>query len=149
MLRRGALLSRPLRPALARPHVVSKLSSSSSASSTSASNAASRLPDDKKSLRDFIRVPSAAQTSAGSTGSQCATSFPEAARIGSEESEEEPPLPSSIDQLLAERGVTVTSWADWQMLDTAEQARGAASGRPRLKITNVQEMLAIIAAGPA
>ena len=63
-----------------------------------------------------------------------------------------PALPeggSSIDQLLAERGVTVTSWADWQTLDTAEQARGAASGRPRLKITNVQEMLAIIAAGPA
>jgi ferredoxin--NADP+ reductase len=56
---------------------------------------------------------------------------------------------SSIDQLLAERGVTVTSWADWQTLDTAEQARGAASGRPRLKITNVQEMLEIIAAGPA
>lgn len=59
-----------------------------------------------------------------------------------------PALPegvSSIDQLLAERGVTVTSWADWQTLDKAEQARGAASGRPRLKITDVREMLETIA----
>ncbi len=52
---------------------------------------------------------------------------------------------SSIDALLAERGVTVTSWADWQTLDKAELERGAAQGRPRVKITNVQEMLEIIA----
>lgn len=52
---------------------------------------------------------------------------------------------SPIDALLAERQVRVTSWADWQTLDKAEQERGAASGRPRLKITNVQEMLDIIA----
>lgn len=61
-----------------------------------------------------------------------------------------PALPegvSSIDQLLAERGVTVTSWADWQTLDKAEQTRGAASGRPRLKITDVREMLETIAPG--
>ena len=53
---------------------------------------------------------------------------------------------SSLDALLAERGVTVTSWADWQTLDKAEQARGAEQGRPRVKLTNVPEMLAIIAA---
>lgn len=51
---------------------------------------------------------------------------------------------SSIDALLAERNVNVTSWADWQALDRAEQARGAASGRPRLKITDLGEMLQII-----
>jgi hypothetical protein len=106
MLRRGAVLSSHLQQrALARLRVASKpfSSSSSTASSSSspASSATSRLPDDKKSLRDFIRVPSAAQSSADGTVSQCAASFPEAARIGSEESEEEPPLPSSIDQLLA------------------------------------------------
>jgi len=55
----------------------------------------------------------------------------------------------SIDALLAERGVMVTSWADWQVLDRAEQARGAAAGRPRAKCTAVAEMLAIIAAGRA
>lgn len=51
---------------------------------------------------------------------------------------------STIDELLTERGVTVTSWADWQTLDKVEQERGAALGRPRLKITDVQEMLSII-----
>ncbi len=53
---------------------------------------------------------------------------------------------SSIDDLLASRGVTVTSWADWQTLDKAEQSRGAAAGRPRAKITNIREMLEIISA---
>lgn len=53
---------------------------------------------------------------------------------------------SSLDALLAERGVTVTSWADWQALDRAEQERGAAAGRPRAKCTAVEEMLAIIGA---
>ncbi len=53
---------------------------------------------------------------------------------------------SSIDALLAARHVRVTSWADWQTLDKAEQERGAASGRPRLKITNIDEMLSIIGA---
>jgi ferredoxin--NADP+ reductase len=56
---------------------------------------------------------------------------------------------SSLDALLAERGVTVTSWADWQALDRAEQARGAAAGRPRAKCTNVAEMLDIIATSHA
>lgn len=51
---------------------------------------------------------------------------------------------STIDALLAERGVTTTSWGDWQALDAEEQARGAASGRPRVKITDVGEMLAVI-----
>jgi ferredoxin--NADP+ reductase len=54
---------------------------------------------------------------------------------------------STIDALLAERKVRVTSWADWQTLDKAEQERGAASGRPRVKITNVDEMLSIVGAG--
>lgn len=51
-----------------------------------------------------------------------------------------------IDTLLAERGVVVTSWADWQRLDQAEQARGAAAGRPRAKITAIDEMLTIVRA---
>jgi ferredoxin--NADP+ reductase len=51
-----------------------------------------------------------------------------------------------VDALLAERGVTVTDWSDWQRLDAEEQRRGEASGRPRVKITDVDEMLAVIAA---
>lgn len=56
---------------------------------------------------------------------------------------------SSLDALLAERGVLVTSWSDWQALDQAEQARGAAAGRSRTKITDVREMLSVIEASRA
>jgi ferredoxin--NADP+ reductase len=52
----------------------------------------------------------------------------------------------SIDELLRERGVAVTSWGDWLLLDQAEQERGAAAGRPREKVSSVVEMLEIIAA---
>jgi ferredoxin/flavodoxin---NADP+ reductase len=51
----------------------------------------------------------------------------------------------SLDTLLAERGVRVTSWSDWQRLDQVEQERGAALGRPRCKLTAIDEMLQIIA----
>lgn len=49
-----------------------------------------------------------------------------------------------LDALLAERQVRVTSWADWQRIDQAEQERGAAAGRPRTKITAIDEMLTIV-----
>jgi ferredoxin--NADP+ reductase len=49
-----------------------------------------------------------------------------------------------LDALLAERQVRVTNWADWQRIDQAEQARGAAAGRPRAKITAIDEMLTIV-----
>ncbi len=51
---------------------------------------------------------------------------------------------SSIDALLAERNVHVTTWDDWQALDRAEKSRGASAGRTRTKITDVREMLRII-----
>jgi ferredoxin/flavodoxin---NADP+ reductase len=54
-----------------------------------------------------------------------------------------------IDALLAERNVRVTTWQDWQALDRVEQERGAASGRPRTKLTALEEMLAIIEASGA
>jgi len=52
----------------------------------------------------------------------------------------------SIDELLSGRGVAVTSWGDWLLLDRAEQERGSAAGRPREKVTSVVEMLEIIQA---
>lgn len=51
---------------------------------------------------------------------------------------------ASIDALLNERGVVVTDWDDWQRLDAEERRRGEAAGRPRVKITDVDEMLAVI-----
>jgi ferredoxin--NADP+ reductase len=51
------------------------------------------------------------------------------------------PAPETIDRLLAGRGTRVVRWPDWQRLDQLEQARGKAAGRPRIKCTDVEEML--------
>ena len=48
---------------------------------------------------------------------------------------------AALDALLAERGVRVVSFADWQVLDRLEVERGKAAGRPRLKFTRIPEML--------
>ena len=50
----------------------------------------------------------------------------------------------SIPALLAHRGVRATSFHDWKRIDAVEVAAGAASGKPREKITRVDEMLAIL-----
>lgn len=42
------------------------------------------------------------------------------------------------------RGVRVTDWADWQRLDALETGRGTASGKPREKLTAIDEMLAAL-----
>jgi ferredoxin--NADP+ reductase len=49
-----------------------------------------------------------------------------------------------LDRLLAERGIDVTSWTDWQAIDRAEVERGRAAGRPREKFTSVEEMLEVV-----
>ena len=43
---------------------------------------------------------------------------------------------------LRDRGVRLTDWSDWQRIDAAEVARGAALGKPRDKFTTIDEMLA-------
>ncbi len=60
-----------------------------------------------------------------------------------------PPAPGDgdIESLLRERGVDFVSYADWKTLDTHETSRGAAQGRPRVKVTRVDEMMEIIHAG--
>jgi ferredoxin--NADP+ reductase len=54
------------------------------------------------------------------------------------------PSRGAVEQRLRARQVRVVSWADWQRLDELETARGAAEGRPRLKFTRVEEMLAAL-----
>jgi ferredoxin--NADP+ reductase len=51
---------------------------------------------------------------------------------------------AELDALLASRGVEVVSYADWQTLDRIEQEAGAAAGRPRLKFSRVEDMLAAL-----
>ncbi|MCS6879994.1 MAG: FAD-dependent oxidoreductase [Oscillochloridaceae bacterium] len=52
-----------------------------------------------------------------------------------------------IESLLRERGVDFVSYEDWKRLDTHETSQGAAQGRPRVKVTRVEEMMEIIHAG--
>ena len=47
----------------------------------------------------------------------------------------------SIDDLLAERGVDVVSYAGWEAIDSVEKARGEAQGRPRVKLSSWGELL--------
>jgi len=51
-----------------------------------------------------------------------------------------------ISALLEARGIEVVTFADWQHLDAAEQARGQAENRVRAKFSDVDEMLAVIRA---
>jgi ferredoxin/flavodoxin---NADP+ reductase len=49
---------------------------------------------------------------------------------------------SSIEDLLAERSPdTVVSFAGWEAIDAAEQAKGEPLGRPRVKFCTIDEML--------
>ncbi|MEO9325194.1 FAD-dependent oxidoreductase [Nocardioides sp. C4-1] len=50
--------------------------------------------------------------------------------------------PDAILAHLAERGVTVTTWADWERLDAHEQALGEAAGRLRVKVVPREDMIA-------
>ncbi len=54
------------------------------------------------------------------------------------------PERSAIEGLLAARCIRVVDWAGWQRLDALEKERGAAEGRPRLKFTRIEEMLAAL-----
>ncbi len=63
-----------------------------------------------------------------------------------------PGLPGAADDadvtaLLHERGVDYVTYADWKRLDAYEAAAGAQQGRPRVKVTRVDEMMAIIRQG--
>jgi ferredoxin--NADP+ reductase len=45
---------------------------------------------------------------------------------------------------LVDKGVRVISWSDWKQIDAAEIARGADKGKPREKITRLDEALALL-----
>lgn len=54
------------------------------------------------------------------------------------------PSRESIEKLLNDRAVEYVTFADWQIIDQLEQERGQAIGRPRLKFTRVDDMLAAL-----
>ncbi|HET6832045.1 MAG TPA: NADP oxidoreductase, partial [Solirubrobacterales bacterium] len=47
-----------------------------------------------------------------------------------------------LARLLDECGVDYVEFDGWQAIDALEQQRGAAAGRPRIKLTALEEMLA-------
>jgi ferredoxin/flavodoxin---NADP+ reductase len=49
--------------------------------------------------------------------------------------------PNGLAQLLDERGVRYVEFDGWRAIDALEQARGADAGRPRIKLTALEEML--------
>lgn len=51
-------------------------------------------------------------------------------------------LAGDLGALLAERGVAVVDWDGWSTLDAAERAAGEAAGRPRVKRTTWDALLA-------
>ena len=57
-------------------------------------------------------------------------------RVGDEAAD-----PRAIVQLLRERGVTFVTFEDWRALDRFETEAGRRGGRPRVKVTRVEEML--------
>jgi len=58
----------------------------------------------------------------------------------------DPPDPSraALERLLRDRGVRYVTFDDWLYLDQLEQQRGQAEGRPRIKFTDVEEMLHLV-----
>jgi ferredoxin--NADP+ reductase len=54
------------------------------------------------------------------------------------------PSPAAAAQMLRDRQPRCVSYADWQGLDALELARGRAAGRPRLKFTRIEDMLAAL-----
>ena len=54
---------------------------------------------------------------------------------------------SRIEAFLRERAIDYVTYQDWKLLDQYEVARGARQGRPRVKVTTVPEMMAIIRQG--
>jgi len=52
--------------------------------------------------------------------------------------------PDAISSLLQARHIRFISWEDWQIINAAEVAAGKAQGRPRVKFTSVEAMLAVV-----
>jgi ferredoxin--NADP+ reductase len=55
------------------------------------------------------------------------------------------PDPADLETLVRERRPACVTFADWKRLDRKEVERGQAQGRPRVKFTSVEEMLAALA----
>jgi ferredoxin--NADP+ reductase len=55
------------------------------------------------------------------------------------------PDPASVERLLRERQPELVTYAGWEAIDRHERALGEPTGRPRVKLTRIEEMLRIAA----
>jgi ferredoxin--NADP+ reductase len=55
--------------------------------------------------------------------------------------------PSRVEALLRKRAIDYVTYGDWRILDQSEVAAGRAQGRPRVKVTTVSGMMAVIREG--
>jgi ferredoxin--NADP+ reductase len=76
--------------------------------------------------------PDAGETVASMAGDAAEGLVPEPAVVDAD----------AIERLVRERQPDVVGFDDWQRLDAFEMERGAASGRPRVKLTSLAEALA-------
>lgn len=51
------------------------------------------------------------------------------------------PQPDAVDQLLRERRIDYVTYDEWKRIDELELARGRATGRPRVKLTELDDIL--------
>lgn len=58
------------------------------------------------------------------------------------------PTREAVESLLKERGVRFVSYAEWQTIDKLEVEKGEATGRPRVKFTEPDEMLKVLSEAP-
>jgi len=54
------------------------------------------------------------------------------------------PDPLAMEKLIRERQPDVVTYGDWEKIDEIELANGKAANRPRIKFTNVDDMLAVL-----
>lgn len=52
--------------------------------------------------------------------------------------------PAAVVNLLQERGIRYVSYAQWHAIDLHEVAQGQSNGRPRVKLTAIDDMLAVV-----
>ncbi|MGH7342000.1 MAG: NADP oxidoreductase, partial [Candidatus Rokuibacteriota bacterium] len=60
----------------------------------------------------------------------------------------EAPEPEAVEALLRQRQPLCFSYGDWRRIDQLEVAAGQAQGRPRVKLTSVEEMAAALGYRP-
>jgi ferredoxin--NADP+ reductase len=52
--------------------------------------------------------------------------------------------PASSEAMIRARQPKVVTYADWKKIDQAELANGEEAGRPRVKFTTIDDMLAVL-----